>query len=180
MTAQSLAAELNPDQRRAVEYGAGDGYPPPYRDSLYLADNSRTVIFRIPLVDANADGVPDSPADNAAVAFHGGNLAKAVQLVTGPGGDLFYGLGPDAMAALATASSDIALVLCERGLVVDVAYRDRSLEAWKIDGWIGRHWNETVTTDSRDKIDDLLREGHVPLFTHGPWLRSFVVDGPRP
>ena len=73
-----------------LAFHAGDGYPPPYRDSLYLADNSRTVIFRIPLVDANADGVPDSPADNAAVAFHGGNLAKAVQLVTGPGGDLFY------------------------------------------------------------------------------------------
>ncbi|HXD45282.1 MAG TPA: ATP-dependent helicase [Pseudolabrys sp.] len=28
MTAKSLAADLNPDQRRAVEHGAGDGYPP--------------------------------------------------------------------------------------------------------------------------------------------------------
>ena len=65
-------------------------YPADYHGALFFADNSRTVIFWIKHVDANADGVPDAPSDNGATAFFGGNNAKAVQLKTGPGGDLFY------------------------------------------------------------------------------------------
>ena len=68
----------------------GNLYPPEYRDSLFFADNSRTVIFNIPYVDANADGIPDPPADDNATPFYDGVLATAVQLTTGPGGDIFY------------------------------------------------------------------------------------------
>jgi uncharacterized repeat protein (TIGR01451 family) len=68
----------------------GNSYPPQYQKSLFFADNSRTVIFNIPFVDANSDGIPDPPADNAAQAFFGGSNATAVQLVTGPGDDLFF------------------------------------------------------------------------------------------
>ena len=68
----------------------GSSYPTPYQKSLFFADNSRTVIFNIPLVDANSDGIPDAPADNAAQAFFGGGNATAVQLVTGPGDDIFF------------------------------------------------------------------------------------------
>jgi len=72
--------------------------------------------------------------------------------------DLFPGLGADALAAVATASSDIAVVLSDQGRVLDVAYRDRGLKAWEIDEWVGRHWIETVTPESRDKIADLMQE----------------------
>ena len=68
----------------------GTTYPAQYQNSLFFADNSRTVIFNIPYVDANADGIPDPPADGTAIAFFGGNNATAVQLTTGPGGDLFF------------------------------------------------------------------------------------------
>ena len=67
----------------------GTSYPAQYQNSLFFADNSRTVIFNIPYVDDNADGVPDPPADNAATAFYGGINATSVQLTTGPGGDIF-------------------------------------------------------------------------------------------
>ncbi|RYD14567.1 MAG: sugar dehydrogenase [Lysobacteraceae bacterium] len=73
-----------------LAFYTGDSYPAQYHDALFLADNSRTVIFWIAHVDANEDGVPDAPVDGGALPFHGGNLAKAVQLASGPGGDLFY------------------------------------------------------------------------------------------
>ena len=67
----------------------GDSYPAQYRDSLFFADNSRTIVFNIPHADADDDGMPDAPADGAATAFYGGSNATAVQLASGPGGDIF-------------------------------------------------------------------------------------------
>jgi len=68
----------------------GTSYPVQYRNSLFIADNSRTILFNIPYADANADGIPDPPADSAATAFFGGANATAVQLVSGPGEDIFF------------------------------------------------------------------------------------------
>ncbi|HEY6892830.1 MAG TPA: PKD domain-containing protein, partial [Rhodanobacteraceae bacterium] len=68
----------------------GTSYPAQYQNSLFTADNSRSVIFNIPFVDANGDGVPDAPADSTATGFYGGVNAPAVQLTKGPGSDVFY------------------------------------------------------------------------------------------
>jgi len=68
----------------------GTSYPAQYQNSLFTADNSRSVIFNIPYVDANADGIPDPPVDSTATAFYGGVNAPAVQLTKGPGSDVFY------------------------------------------------------------------------------------------
>ncbi len=73
-----------------LAFYTGTSYPPQYHDSLFFADNSRTIIFNIPFVDANADGIPDAPADSGATAFYGGGNATAVHLGTGPGGDVFF------------------------------------------------------------------------------------------
>lgn len=101
----------------------GSSYPVAYHDSLFFADNSRAVIFNIPFVDANSDGIPDPPANSSAGAFFGGSQATAVHLTSGPGGDLFYAnintgkisrlwycngctnLAPSAAIALAAGSS---------------------------------------------------------------------------
>lgn len=73
-----------------VVFYTGTSYPVEYQNSLFTADNSRSVIFNIPYVDANGDGIPDPPADSTATSFYGGVNATAVQLVSGPGGDVFY------------------------------------------------------------------------------------------
>jgi len=73
-----------------LAFYTGTSYPAQYRNSLFFADNSRTIIFNIPFADANGDGIPDPPADGTATAFFGGSLATAVQLVSGPGGDIFF------------------------------------------------------------------------------------------
>jgi transcriptional regulator PpsR len=72
--------------------------------------------------------------------------------------ELFSGLGAEALGAMATANSDVTLVLRNDGTVIDVAYRDRALKAWDLEGWVGKPWKETVTVESRDKIDELLNE----------------------
>jgi glucose/arabinose dehydrogenase len=68
----------------------GNLYPQQYSDSLFFADNSRTVIFNIPYADENGDFQPDPPPDSQATPFYDGAIAAAVQLTTGPGGDVFY------------------------------------------------------------------------------------------
>ncbi|QKD05277.1 transcriptional regulator PpsR [Mesorhizobium loti] len=72
--------------------------------------------------------------------------------------ELFAGLGADALAALATANSDVTLVLARSGHILDVSYRDGGLKTWDVDGWVGKLWQDTVTVESRDKIRDLLQE----------------------
>jgi glucose/arabinose dehydrogenase len=73
-----------------LAFYTGTSYPEAYRNSLFTADNSRSVIFNFPFVDANGDGVPDAPPDSSADAFYGGFEAPAVQLTGGPGADIFY------------------------------------------------------------------------------------------
>jgi uncharacterized repeat protein (TIGR01451 family) len=68
----------------------GTSYPAEYQNSLFTADNSRSILFNIPYVDADGDGIPDPPPDSTATPFYGGVNAPAVQLVAGPGGDVFY------------------------------------------------------------------------------------------
>lgn len=71
---------------------------------------------------------------------------------------LFSGLGVEALAIFATANSDVALVLGQDSKVIDIAYRDRALKAWDLEDWVGKPWKDTVTVESRDKIDELLEE----------------------
>ncbi len=72
--------------------------------------------------------------------------------------ELFSGLGAEALGVLATANSDVALVLGHDSKVLDIAYRDKGLKAWDIEEWIGKSWIDTVTADSRDKIGELLHD----------------------
>lgn len=60
-------------------------------------------------------------------------------------------------ARLIAATSDIALVLDPDGVIEDVAVGSRELEAEECGRWVGRRWIETVTPESRDKIEALLR-----------------------
>lgn len=89
----------------------------------------------------------------------------------------FAELGGDAVDAVATAGSDIALVISPVGRILDVSYRDKDYKAWDLDHWIGRDWVDTVTVESREKIEDLLLEAQSSPLTRTRQLNHGAKGG---
>jgi transcriptional regulator PpsR len=80
-------------------------------------------------------------------------------------------LDAEAAAMLVAAASDLALVIDDRGVVRDVSFqnddlaRDLDMQA----SWPGRAWIDTVSVESRPKVESLLREASakgVPRWRH--------------
>jgi hypothetical protein len=67
-------------------------------------------------------------------------------------------LDAQAAAALVAAASDVALVIDAGGVVRDVALADDEFALDGFEGWIGKPWVETVTVESRGKVQSLLRD----------------------
>lgn len=69
------------------------------------------------------------------------------------------GIGPEALAALLSASADVVLVLDGEGVITDVSSATGAVAA---SGgsvhWTGKPWSEIVTIESRPKIARLLTE----------------------
>ena len=73
-------------------------------------------------------------------------------------------MDPETAARLLAATSDVTLVIDAGGVIRDLAIGSDSLPADSLDEWVGRPWLETVTVESRRKIEDLLRDaaGNAP------------------
>ncbi|MFN8650876.1 MAG: transcriptional regulator PpsR [Gemmatimonadales bacterium] len=63
-----------------------------------------------------------------------------------------------AVTSILTAASDIALVLDEAGVIRDVTLGQSDQPIEESRGWLGHGWADTVTPESRPKIQDMLRE----------------------
>ena len=72
----------------------------------------------------------------------------------------FSGLDAEAAATLIAAASDVSLVLSADGLIQDAAFHSKELaDTLRSQGsWHGRPWSDTVTVESRGKIQGLLSE----------------------
>ncbi len=66
----------------------------------------------------------------------------------------------DALAAgkLLTAAADIALVIDAKGIIRDISLGSDELSREGPEDWLGKAWVDTVTVESRGKIEDILRE----------------------
>lgn len=87
--------------------------------------------------------------------------APSVRPVPGPRG-LLGGLDAAATTALVTAAGDLSLVLDPDGIVLDVACGSSEMAREGYSKWIGQPWIETVTPESRAKIEALLRDAATP------------------
>ena len=65
-------------------------------------------------------------------------------------------LHADTLATLINVVSDIAVILDQDGIVMDVSVRKTELSILSSQAWIGKPWADTATTDSRPKIEDIL------------------------
>jgi len=67
------------------------------------------------------------------------------------------GLAPELANTFATIASDIALVIDAAGVIRNVALGDAAIGR-RADQWVGCHFIDTVTQDTRSKIELLLQE----------------------
>jgi transcriptional regulator PpsR len=67
-------------------------------------------------------------------------------------------LDGEAAARLITAASDVALVVDSQGVIQDLAFSSEELAKEGYGDWLGQPWTETVTAESRPKIEALLRD----------------------
>ena len=70
---------------------------------------------------------------------------------------------PKKASRLIQASSDIALVLDGEGTILDVMVSDAELSGQGPREWIGRPWVQTVTAESRQKVEALLRDAEAAV-----------------
>jgi transcriptional regulator PpsR len=69
-------------------------------------------------------------------------------------------LDSDMASRLITVASDVALVVsdAQQGVIRDVSFGSDELAGELADKWVGKPWAETVTADSRHKVEALLRD----------------------
>jgi transcriptional regulator PpsR len=67
-------------------------------------------------------------------------------------------------AALIAAAADVALIVNGGGVIRDVAFGSEELSAEGYSKWLGQPWADTVTVESRPKVEALLRDAsaHAP------------------
>lgn len=68
------------------------------------------------------------------------------------------GLDAESTASLIAAAADVALVLDGEGVIRDVTLGSEELSLENCGKWIGQPWLETVTVESRPKVESLLRD----------------------
>jgi transcriptional regulator PpsR len=64
----------------------------------------------------------------------------------------------EAAAKLITAAADVALVVDNQGVIRDISFSSEELSKEGYGEWLGQPWTETVTAESRPKIEALLRD----------------------
>lgn len=65
-------------------------------------------------------------------------------------------LKADDLGALLAAACDLTLLLDTKGVIIDVAIGANGVPSAK--GWIGKPWIDTVTIESRPKVEAMMRE----------------------
>ena len=94
-------------------------------------------------------------------------LPAALQQVAGH-------LDGEAVGRIVAASADLSLVIDADGVIRDATV-GTDLESENIPGWLGRRWVDTVTVESRPKVDALLRDARADGITR--WRQ---VNHPSP
>ena len=74
--------------------------------------------------------------------------------------DLYLGnLDAETTASLITASADVILIMDANGIIRDAAFGSEELLSLGYQSWLGKSWAQTVTVESRPKVED--RRAHV-------------------
>ncbi len=78
-------------------------------------------------------------------------------------------LSAEMAGRLIAAAADVALIIDDRGVIRDVAFGNDELVREGCDEWLGKAWADTVTIESRPKVEALLRDSRahaLPRWRH--------------
>ena len=78
-------------------------------------------------------------------------------------------LSADVAGRLIAAAADVALIIDDKGVIRDVAFGSEDLLREGYYEWLGKPWADTVTVESRPKVEALLRDSRanaVPRWRH--------------
>ena len=87
---------------------------------------------------------------------------------------------PQGLAQLKiAAAADVAVILDHDGIVRDSAFQSEALamEFADHDQWAGKPWRDTVTVESRNKIDEMLHDVHDKSLRNGRQVNYPAVRG---
>lgn len=87
-------------------------------------------------------------------------------------------LDAESAARLIAAAGDIALVIGSDGVVEDLAFGSEDLWREEYDSWLGRRWVETVTPESRHKIEALISDAVSDARPHWRQVNHPSTRGP--
>jgi transcriptional regulator PpsR len=89
------------------------------------------------------------------------------------------GIDADAAALLIAAAADIAVILDHDGIVRDFAFQSEALalEFAGHDHWLGQPWREQVTIESRQKLDEMVRDVQSKSLRNGRQVNYPAVRG---
>ena len=91
---------------------------------------------------------------------------------------------------VAAAAGDVALIIDRDGIIRDLAISNDDLLRDGAESWLDRPWHDTVTIDSKTKVDELLRDArkgptrwrevnHITARRDSAMVRYVVVDARR-
>ena len=91
----------------------------------------------------------------------------------------FAGIDADAAALLIAAAADVSVILDHDGIIRDRAFQSEAfaLEFANNDHWVGKPWRDTVTVESRNKIDEMLRDVHDRSLRNGRQVNYEAIRG---
>ncbi|WP_342634567.1 transcriptional regulator PpsR [Roseiarcus fermentans] len=81
--------------------------------------------------------------------------------------ELLRGLDPEAVGSLLAATADVTFVLDGGGTILDAAIAEADLAGSMGSEWIGKRLVDTVTIESRAKIEELIRDSSPRLSARG-------------
>jgi transcriptional regulator PpsR len=86
-------------------------------------------------------------------------------------------LDADVAGRLIAAAADVALIIDEKGVIRDLAFGSEDLLREGYYDWLGKPWADTVTVESRPKVEALLRESRTNAAPRWRHINHPSLDG---
>ena len=86
-------------------------------------------------------------------------------------------LSADVAGKLIAAAADVALILDDKGIIRDLAFGSDDLLREGYYQWLGKPWADTVTVESRSKVEEMLRESRARAAPRWRHINHPSLDG---